>query len=238
MGRSFPSVIHGMLIIDKPLGRTSMDMIREIRKRAGRIKAGHAGTLDPLATGVLVCCLGKATKQVEVLMDSGKEYRTTIDLSAFTTTDDSEGERTELTVTAPPDLAAVEAACAAHTGEIQQTPPVYSAVKIQGQPAYKRTRKGETVTIAPKTVRIDGLVIESYQWPHLRLRITCGRGTYIRSLARQLGEYLGTGGTLLDLRRTRVGPYDEGQAISPADLPDPLGQEHLLPIPEMGEEGR
>ena len=145
------SNLNGLLIVDKPMGWSSMDIIRRIRRATDRCKAGHAGTLDPLATGVVVCCLGKATKLVDSLMGTTKVYITTVDLSAFTQTDDLEGEREEVAVNTPPTHQEVLEALDQLTGEIQQIPPMYSAIHIDGQRAYKLARKGEVVDIKPRT---------------------------------------------------------------------------------------
>jgi tRNA pseudouridine55 synthase len=223
--------IHGLLIVDKPLGVSSMDVVRDVRRAAGHAKTGHAGTLDPLATGVLICCLGHATRCVDQLMGQTKIYETTIDLTAFSSTDDAEGLLTPVDVATPPDEAAIRAALASLTGHIPQTPPAYSAIKINGQRAYKLARRGDDVQLAPRIVRIDAIDLLHYHWPSLTLRITCGKGTYIRSLARQIGSALATGGYLTSLRRTAIGPYRIEQSTPLAKLPTPLLSEHLLPTP-------
>jgi tRNA pseudouridine55 synthase len=219
--------LHGILVIDKPPGMTSMDVVRHVRRAAGHCKTGHGGTLDPLATGVLVCCFGKATKRVPELMDAVKVYEAGIDLSAFTITDDAEGERENVEVLQPPPPANVREVLEQLTGMIEQTPPAYSAVKIGGQRAYKLARKGEDVQPEPRIVRIESIELNDYDVPTLRITITCGKGTYIRSLARQIGEKLGTGGHLTALRRTRVGPYTLDRAMKLDELQTPLNPEHL-----------
>ncbi len=232
---SSSSVLEGLLVVDKPLGASSMDVVRRVRRAAGlgrRFKVGHAGTLDPLATGVVICCLGKATRLVEKLMGLTKVYQATIDLSAFTTTDDREGVRQEVAVEDPPDEAAVRAALARFVGLIEQRPPAFSAVHIDGQRAYKLARKGETPEMPARTVRIDAIDMHRYDWPLLDVTVTCGRGTYIRSLARDIGVVLGVGGHLAALRRTAVGPYTLERAVDFNRLEQPLRQEDLLPVPE------
>ena len=224
--------IDGLLVVDKPLGVSSMDVVRVVRRAALGVRTGHAGTLDPLASGVLIVCLGKGTKLVEQLMGAGKTYRAEIDLSAFTPTDDREGEREEVTVTTPPARVAIEAVLPEFTGTIQQRPPAYSAIKIAGKPAYQRARSGEELELKARPVRIDDLTIEAYAWPILTLSINCGRGTYIRSLARALGTRLGTGGHLASLVRTRVGSYGLEQAIALDSVPTPLTQAAVLPLPQ------
>lgn len=225
--------MSGVLVVDKPLGWSSMDVIRRVRRAAQMRKVGHAGTLDPLATGVVVVCLGKATRAVEQIMGQTKTYEARIDLSAFTTTDDREGERTEPTIAAPPDLAMVEAGLERLTGWIEQRPPAYSAIHVQGQRAYALARRGETVDLPARRVRVDAIDLLDYAWPCADVRIVCGRGTYIRSLARDLGEALGTGGHLASLRRTAVGPYHVDNAVPGDELEHrSLQESDLLPIPE------
>jgi len=220
-----------MLVFDKPLKWTSMYAVTKIRRAAGGAKTGHAGTLDPLATGVLLCCLGKATKQIDQLMGMTKIYEAGIDLTAFTTTDDREGEQTIINVAVPPTREQI-----AHTlqsqfiGEVSQRPPNFSAVHINGQRAYKLARQGKTVEISSRIVRIDSIQILAYEWPILALRITCGKGTYIRSLARDLGVALGTGGHLSALRRTAIGPYTIEMAITQDRLTQPITQADLAEV--------
>ncbi len=212
-----------------------MDVIRRIRRATDRCKAGHAGTLDPLATGVVVCCLGKATKLVDSLMGTTKKYITKVDLSAFTQTDDLEGEREEVSVDTPPSRQAVIEALAQLTGEIQQIPPMYSAIHIDGQRAYKLARKGEEVHIDPRTVMVHDIQLMNYTWPYAELDITCGKGTYIRSIARDLGKILGTGGHCASLRRTAVGQYTVDEAIPGSRLETPITQEDLIQVQSVGE---
>jgi len=223
--------LHGLIVVDKPEGPTSMGVVRRVRRAAGNAKTGHAGTLDPLATGVVICCLGKATKAVPRLMDRAKVYQTTIDLSAFTTTDDREGERTEVAVNSPPRVQQVDEVLGRFSGEIEQTPPAFSAIHVGGQRAYKLARRGETVDMPTRTVRIDAIERLDYTYPELTLRITCGKGTYIRSLGRDIGTALETGGHLASLRRTAVGEYTLEQAVAWDRLDDPIEAEDLLPIP-------
>jgi tRNA pseudouridine55 synthase len=211
-----------------------MDVCRVVRRRlinAGapkRVKVGHGGTLDPLATGVLVVLVGKATRLCDQVMAGAKRYEAVVDLSAFTTTDDAEGERTVVDVPVPPTLERVRAACVGLTGVIMQSPPAYSAMKVDGQRAYKLARAGKAVSLAARPVRVDAIEIVSFAWPMLSIAIDCGKGVYVRSLARDLGVVLGTGGTLAALRRTRVGAAKIERAITLADVPDPLRPERLL----------
>lgn len=238
----------GLVLIDKPLGWTSMDVVRRLRRALReamdeparsklplhRIKAGHAGTLDPLATGLVICCVGRATRLVESLMGLAKVYEAEVDLSAFTTTDDLEGEREPVAVSHPPSAEAVHAAIGRFIGRIEQTPPAYSAVHVGGKRAYQLARSGKPVQLTPKVVRIDAIEVTSYAWPRLSLRVTCGRGTYIRSLARDLGRAMEVGGHLSALRRTAVGPYHVDAAWTGDRLDQPVGLTELLPSPEPG----
>lgn len=225
----------GLLVIDKPLRRTSMDVCRVVRARlrAGgapkRVKVGHGGTLDPLATGVLVILVGKATKLCDRIMAGAKRYETVIDLSAVTPSDDAETERQEIHVLRPPSRAEVEAATREFIGDIQQIPPAHSAIMLEGRRAYSIARSGQTPQLAARPVRIDAIDITDYRFPMLTLDIRCGKGVYIRSLARDLGRRLGAGGMLAGLRRTAVGPWTIEQAVTLQALPDPLTGEDLLP---------
>ncbi|MEO0477367.1 MAG: tRNA pseudouridine(55) synthase TruB [Planctomycetota bacterium] len=213
--------------------------MRKVRGAAGgrvkgpnKLKVGHAGTLDPLATGVLVICVGKATSQVDRLMGQRKIYEATIDMSAFTASDDAEMPREEVDVEVLPTLAEIDAALEKQTGLIEQVPPNFSAIHVDGKRAYKAARQGESVELKPRTVRVDAIDRLGYDWPMLELRITCGKGTYIRSIARDLGKLLGTGGHLTALRRTAVGGYTVDQAYPVEALANGLTQDDLLPMPE------
>ncbi len=225
--------LNGILVIDKPLGLSSAQVCARVRRHTEGAKVGHAGTLDPLATGVLVLCLGKATKSIEQLMATEKRYRTTIDLSAFSTTDDAEGERTSVQVDTPPPRAQIEQVLREQfAGEIMQTPPAFSAIKVDGKRAYKLARKGEAPELRARPVLIHAIDVLSYEWPLLELDIRCGKGTYIRSIARDLGKAIGTGGMLAALQRTAVGPYTIDNARALKDLPSPFEPEELLAVPE------
>ena len=228
--------LNGLILIDKPLGWTSADVCRRLRARTGGAKVGHAGTLDPLATGLLVCCLGRATKLISHFMDHTKAYRTTIDLSAFTSTDDAEGERTAVDVAEPPSRELIRSTLDGRfTGVIEQTPPAFSAVKVQGRRAYALARAGEWPEIRSKAVRILRIDILDYRWPELELVIACGKGTYIRSIARDLGRQLDTGGSLLSLVRTRIGPFAVEEAQPADQLPDRVEADLLIPLERARE---
>jgi len=219
-------------VVDKPLGMSSMGVVRRVRGAAGFCKTGHAGTLDPLATGVVICCLGKATKCVSRLIADTKIYETVVDLAAFTNTDDREGEREEVVVDQLPTRDQISAVLTQFLGAITQRPPIYSAIHIGGQRAYKLARRGDVVQMPEREVMIHGIDLLDYTWPDLSLKITCGKGTYIRSLGRDIGKALGTGGHLASLRRTAVGAYTLDCAVDIDRLEGPILQEHLLPIPE------
>jgi tRNA pseudouridine55 synthase len=205
--------MDGILLIDKAAGLTSHQVVDKVR-RAGRCRhAGHAGSLDPMATGLLLVAVGEGTKLVEILMDGGKVYQATVRLGAGTETEDAEGP---VTHTAPvPELTAadVEAALPAFRGEIDQVPPRFSALKVDGVRAYARARGGEDFQLQSRRVRVHELELLECRLPDLVLRVHCGRGTYIRSLARDLGLALGTVAHLAGLRRTRVGPYRVEDAL-------------------------
>ncbi len=203
----------GILVVDKPIGPSSMDVIRAVRRATGIKKVGHAGTLDPLASGVVLVCIGRATKLVERLMGQGKVYLAEVDLGAFTSTDDREGPREEVEVATPPTREVIASALEAFIGEIDQVPPAFSAIHVKGKRAYELARQGEAITMPPRRVRIDAITIEAYEWPTVRLRITSGKGVYIRSIARDLGTALGTGGHLASLRRESVGSFNVNQAV-------------------------
>lgn len=233
--------LSGLLVIDKPLRRTSVDICRIVRARlraggvspsggAKRIRVGHGGTLDPLATGVLVVLIGRATKLCDQIMAGAKRYQAEIDLSAFTPSDDAETPRQEVHIALPPTPAQVEAAVGEFVGEIDQAPPAHSAVWIDGRRAYSLARTGSAPEMTPRRVRIDEIDILDYSFPRLTLDIRCGKGVYIRSLARDLGTRLGTGGTLTRLHRTAVGPWTIEQARTLDQLPDPLSAADLLPV--------
>lgn len=221
--------LNGVLVIDKPVGPTSMDVCRAVRRVSGGAKVGHAGTLDPLASGVLVVCLGRATRAVDRLMTGEKQYDARIDLSCFSTTDDLEGDAVPVHVESPPTREHVERALAHFVGEIDQRPPAHSAVHIGGKRAYQLARRGDLDEhdIPTKRVVIHAIDLVEYDWPRLRIDVRCGKGTYIRSLARDVGRALGTGGRLEALRRTKVGEFTIDQATPLDAIPNPLTPEHL-----------
>lgn len=233
-----PVPIRGLLVIDKPEGPSSMHVCARVRaalRRGGapkRIKVGHGGTLDPLATGLLVVLCGKATPLCNQIMAGEKRYEARVDLSAFTTTDDREGERTEVAVEQPPTEDELRGALNEFVGDVMQRPPAFSAMKVGGRRAYALARKGQDVQLEPRPVTIHSIDLVSYRWPFVDLDIRSGKGVYIRSIARDLGTALGTGGSLASLRRTAVGRFNIDQAIRLEDLPETLSQEDLLPVGE------
>jgi tRNA pseudouridine55 synthase len=215
------SGIHGFFVINKPLGMSSQRAVQIVkrwaREKTGerKIKVGHAGTLDPLATGVLIVAVGREyTRMIDEIVGAQKEYEATIFLGTTSTTDDAEGPKTEHAVDQVPTRDDIDRAVRQFIGAIDQIPPAYSAIKIEGQEAYKRMRRGEVVVMEPRTVRINKITIVSYNYPLLMIRVVCGKGTYIRSLARDIGAVLGTGGYLTGLVRTRVGKYSIDQAMN------------------------
>lgn len=205
--------INGWLIIDKPSGITSTAVVGRVKRLTDAAKAGHGGTLDPLATGILPIALGEATKTVMYVMDAAKRYRFTVRFGASTTTDDSEGEVLKTSDDRPTD-AAIEGLLPAFTGTIMQRPPDFAAIKIQGERAYDIARRGDLVDLPERPVRIDELVlIERPDADHAVLEAASGKGAYIRALARDLGERLGCLGHVVALRRLQVGPFGAEQAV-------------------------
>lgn len=207
-----------VICVDKPLSWTSTDVVRKIKfaiEKLGyrRIKVGHAGTLDPLATGVLIVCVGKATKRVEELQAERKEYVTEMILGATTPSFDME-HPVDMTypwrhITEQDVKRSLEELC----GERLQTPPVYSAKKMDGKRAYEYAREGEQVAMRQSLINIYGMELLEFEPPRIKIRVECSKGTYIRSLAKEIGEKLGSGAYLCSLRRTRSGGYDEKRAV-------------------------
>jgi len=219
--------VDGWVVLDKPLGMGSTQAVGKVRWLFAAEKAGHGGTLDPLATGVLPIALGEATKTVPFIMDGRKEYRFTLRFGEARSTDDGEGEVTATSDLRPTDEA-IRAALGQFTGEIEQMPPAFSALKIGGKRAYDLARAGETVELKARMVRIDRLeLLARPDADHADFVVGCGKGTYIRSLGRDLARALGIVGHLSALRRTVVGPFREEAAISLPKL-EALG--HIPPL--------
>lgn len=212
--------VSGWLVLDKPIGMTSTHAVARIRRLFDAKKAGHAGTLDPLATGVLPIALGEATKTIPFAVDGEKRYEFTVEWGAETTTDDTEGEVSARSQTRP-DEAEILAALPSFVGTIMQVPPSFSAKKINGERAYDLARDGEVVELEPSPVDIQDLTYLGSPDPdHALFEAQCGKGTYIRAIARDLGRALGCYGHVTHLRRTAVGAFPEGQAVSLDALED------------------
>ncbi len=213
--------MDGILNINKPTGMTSHDVVAKVRKLLKQKRVGHAGTLDPAASGVLPICVGQATRVAEYLSESGKAYQATIVFGTVTDTYDSEGTIIRTASTQDLTLPKIEALLPAMLGEQMQIPPRYSAIKLQGQPAYKRARAGEEVAMEPRPITIYQLEIIDWQPSQpstLTLAVECSKGTYIRSLAYDLGEQAGCGAYLDGLVRTRSGPFPLSESITLAQL--------------------
>ncbi len=207
--------MNGLLVIDKPGGMTSRDAVNCVQKWfPKKTKIGHTGTLDPLATGVLVVCIGLATRLADYVQAMGKSYSSRFRLGASSTSDDADGEVTETPNVFAPTRDQIDAAFATLTGSIEQMPPSVSALKVGGRRAHDLARKGKDVPLVPRTVRIDVIRVLDYAWPWLEVEVDCGKGTYIRSIARDLGTALGCGGLVQTLRRTRVGPFVAEQGVN------------------------
>lgn len=200
--------MDGLINLYKPVGLTSARALKEVRTITGQRKSGHAGTLDPEAEGVLVLCLGRGTKLVELLMDQPKVYRTRARLDVTSKGYDREGGLTPVEVARPPTEEQVRAALRQFEGEIQQVPPAFSALKIGGRAAYELARAGCPPVLPPRKVRIYWLHLWGYAWPEVDFEVACGRGTYIRALIRDIGAALQTGGCITALTRTAVGPLE------------------------------
>jgi len=236
------AVYNGILNVNKPRGWTSHDVVARVRRLlrvgpphlSGASRVGHAGTLDPLATGVLLVCVGQATRLAEYLMAGEKTYRAALELGVETDTYDVDGEVVATASVPPLERQDLERALTVFTGEILQTPPPYSAVKQEGVPAYRRARRGEVVQLAPRRVVIHRVQLLEWRSPHLSIEVMCDPGTYIRSLSHDLGQALGCGAVLADLIRLRSGSFTLETAITPDELAAAIeaGQlaQHLLPL--------
>ena len=220
-------MINGILNIHKAPGMTSHDVVARIRKLLQQKRVGHTGTLDPLASGVLPICVGQATRVAEYLSESGKAYRAEITFGVVTDTYDAEGTVLRTTSTAALTLERIENLLPRFLGPQLQIPPLYSAIKVQGQPAYKHARAGEELTLEPRAVEITALHIVDWQHPKLTLDVACSKGTYIRSLAYDLGEALECGAYLSALLRTRSGPFSIEQSLTLEQLTEVISQEQI-----------
>jgi tRNA pseudouridine55 synthase len=224
-----PVDLSGVLNLNKPGGMTSRDVVDLISRPLRKVKVGHAGTLDPLATGVLVVCVGRATRLIEYVQRMPKAYRTVVRLGARSDTLDADGRIEVIEAPRVPTEAEILEALAAQVGAIDQVPPQFSALKVDGKRAYDLARVGQAVDLASRTVRIDRVELISYAWPRLEFRVDCGSGTYIRSIARDVGEALGCGGLVEVLVRTRIGPFLLEDAIDPTGQTIDAILAHLRP---------
>ena len=228
----------GLVVVDKPGAMTSHDVVARVRRLAGTRKVGHAGTLDPMATGVLVLGVERATRLLGHLMLTEKAYDATVRLGVATTTDDADGEVTAAASTSGLEEATVRDAVATFVGTIEQVPSAVSAIKVDGRRAYARVRAGEDVALEPRTVTVHEIVVsdvrQDAETVDLDISLRCSSGTYVRAIARDLGAALGVGGHLTALRRTAVGPYD----LAVARTLDELSEDFtLLPIAEAARAG-
>lgn len=204
----------GIIAVIKPKGPTSFDIISKLRKLTGIKKIGHAGTLDPLASGVLVVGIGReATRKLHEVVETEKEYLATVRFSAESTTDDEAGEKTEIKVIKKPTRDLVEKFLSKFTGKFLQQPPIFSAIKIKGERAYKVARRGEDPKLRKREVEVKEIKIIKYKWPLLKIKVVSGPGFYVRSLARDLGKKLKVGGYLAELERARVGQFKKNKAF-------------------------
>jgi tRNA pseudouridine55 synthase len=222
--------LKGLLNLNKPSGMTSRDVVNIVQRLVRPLKVGHAGTLDPLATGVLMVCVGAATRLIEYVQRMPKTYVGTFLLGRESDTEDIEGRVLELVDPPRPTLEQLSQAAAKLTGEILQRPPAYSALKVAGKRAYELARKGKPVDLKPRPITIHRLEIKSYEYPKVILEVQCGSGTYIRSLGRDLAETLGTAAVMSALKRTAIGDFRLTDAIDPATLTHENLPRHLLPL--------
>jgi tRNA pseudouridine55 synthase len=227
-------MLSGILLIDKPAGPSSFEVVRRVRRALQVRKAGHAGTLDPFATGLLLLCLGEATKLVPFLMPEPKTYRAVVKLGEETDTQDPTGKVTARSDRLP-EPEAIYGAAASFVGDIQQTPPMYSALHHQGERLYKMARRGETVAVQPRQVTIYELQVEEVALPQATITVTCSQGTYIRTLAADLGRALGCGGHLTALRRLAVGPFKVEEALALEALEEMAKEELAARIIPLGD---
>jgi len=224
--------ISGWVVLDKPFDMTSTQAVGKVRWLFGAAKAGHAGTLDPLATGILPIALGEATKAVPYVQDGTKIYRFAIKWGSATATDDAEGA-VIATSELRPEQAALEAILPQFTGTIMQLPPIYSALKIDGERAYDLARAGEVVELQSREIRVDSIALVSHGSEQSVLEVSCGKGTYVRSLARDIAEQLGTRGHVSMLHRAAVGPFHDADAVTIEMLEAAVDRDSLIrPVAE------
>lgn len=229
--------LDGLLLVDKPPGRTSHDIVDFVRRRFDQRKVGHCGTLDPIATGLLMLVIGKATRVQDLLMAEDKVYEGTLTLGQSTDTQDAQGKVLESKPVPPLDRPAIEAVFHKFTGEFDQIPPMVSAIKKDGVPLYKLAREGKTIDRPPRRVRIDRCEILEITLPLIRFRIHCTKGFYVRTYCHDIGALLGTGGHMSALIRSRSGNFELSKAVRWPDLEAAEGSDylarHLISLPEI-----
>jgi tRNA pseudouridine55 synthase len=241
--------IDGLLIVDKPDGIPSLEAVKEVKRRLGVKKAGHIGTLDPFATGVLPIVMNEGTKLVPFIQEEPKEYEATLKLGEETETDDRTGKVISRNAWEEIDPASLERTVNGFSGKLEQVPPMYSAIKVKGKPLYRLARKGIDVERKERPVEIFSIRVKEITLPLVRIQVSCSRGTYIRALGRDIGKRLGCGAHLVHLRRVRSGPFTLERSVSWERLTESSGEKNLLPwliplkealpgLPEMiGDEG-
>ncbi|MGI9429755.1 MAG: tRNA pseudouridine(55) synthase TruB [Bythopirellula sp.] len=220
--------MFGILNVNKPAGWTSRDVVNRVQGFVRPAKVGHAGTLDPLATGVLVVCVGQATRLISYVQQMPKVYQATFLLGRTSPSEDVETEVSELADAPQPSRADIDAQIPQFLGSIQQRPPAFSALKVQGQRAYRLARQGEAVQLKSRTVQIYELKVTSYAYPELVVTLRCGSGTYVRSVGRDLAESLGTGAVMAALTRTAIGDFSVADALDVERLDSELGAARLV----------
>lgn len=230
-----PQSIAGFLVLDKSTGISSMKALARVRvlarDTAKGAKSGHAGTLDPLASGVLVIGIGRpATRLLSRIVGASKKYRTEIDLSGFTPSDDLESDVEPVSVETPPTRDELLSTLGRFEGDIMQAPPAFSAIKVDGKRAYQLARENKLDSLPARPTKVHHLSLVDYQWPSAIVDIHCGKGFYVRSLARELGKALGTGGYCQSIRRTAVGPFGLEHARTLSELPDSIAEADLIDI--------
>ena len=237
MDSAISRMMNGVLNLNKPSGVTSRDVVNKVVRVVGRrVKVGHAGTLDPLASGVLVVCLGSATRLIEYVQRQTKTYRTVVLLGCHSDTLDADGTITSVKEARPAAIKAVRPAVATLVGTYLQRPPDYSALKVRGRRAYDLARAGESVELDPRVVTIHAIEILAYEWPRLELEVVCEGGTYIRSIARDIGTLLMCGGIVEVLVRTRIGSFTIEDAVDPETLSaETIARAILPPIAALGQ---
>ena len=225
--------LFGVLNLNKPAGVTSRDVVNIVQRLVRPNKVGHAGTLDPLATGVLLVCVGAATRLVSTLQQAPKTYLAEFQFGVRSDTDDNTGVVEDVTGATPVTKKQIQQLLPEFCGMVEQIPPSFSAIKVNGQRAYAMARKGQNVALTARPVRIDSIEIQEYHWPKLTVEIHCGSGTYIRSIARDMGERLGCGGLMTALERTGIGEFTSSDGINPNSLTAATIADAVLPAVDV-----